>query len=595
MDDDTTRSSLAAAVADGVSSDADGAAADEQSAASDTDADTDWLRLRALVRLVAVVREFLPLALTYLRDRRRFLLFGRRRQVTADQQTARAERLLDSLVALGPTFIKLGQILSTRPDALPRTYIDVLSRLQDRVPADDWDEVRPVVESDLGPVDEVFDDFDTEPISGASLGQVYTARVDGQQVAVKVLRPDIRPRVEADLRVIDALMPLLTATAPQGQAYTLQNLGREFADAIREEMDYAHEAAMLRTIRDNFADDESIIVPEVLVDHSSPRVLTMEYVDGIKIDDVDALDEAGIDRTALIRRLESAYIQMILEDGVFHADPHPGNLAVKRDGSIVFYDFGMTGRVSQELQNNILDFYVAIARDDIDGVIDAFVAMDALDPTADRELMREVFDLAIESFRGNDLDDYRIEQLVGEFQSNIYEFPLRLPQQVALIVRVTTVLDGVAGTLDPEFDVIALITDYVREEGYGEEGVKRVVESTQKEIQATAQSLVRVPPKLERVLDRAERGNLALGIVLAGGREEPWDRFAKRLCLGILLAASVAATLLLVATTTGPVPLVAAAGTAVLCLLFAQSLRGKRGLRVSPQFTRQEMRQRRRE
>ena len=553
------------------------------------------VNLRAYWRFLVVARQFLPLLLAYARDRRRFLLFGGRRQVDSETRRRRARALLDSMLTLGPTFIKLGQLLSTRPDVLPPEYVEEFEDLQDNVPPAPWAGAKQVLEEDLGPIEGRFADFDTEAISGASLGQVYVASVDGQQVAVKVLRPDIRPRVEADLRVIDALMPLLTATAPQGQAYTLQNLGREFADAIREEMDYAHEAAMLQTIRDNFADDDSIIVPEVLVGHSSPRVLTMEYVDGIKIDDVDALDDAGIDRTALIRRLESAYIQMILEDGVFHADPHPGNLAVKRDGSVVFYDFGMTGHVSQELQNNILDFYVAIARDDIDGVIDAFVAMDALDPTADRELMREVFDLAIESFRGNDLDDYRIEQLVGEFQSNIYEFPLRLPQQVALIVRVTTVLDGVAGTLDPDFDVIALITDYVREEGYGEEGVKRAVESTQKEIQATARSLVRVPPKLERVLDRAERDSLALGVVLAGGREEPWDRFAKRLCLGILLAASVAATLLLVATTTGPVPLVAAAGTAVLGLLFAQSLRGKRGLRVSPQFTRQEIRQRRRE
>jgi predicted unusual protein kinase regulating ubiquinone biosynthesis (AarF/ABC1/UbiB family) len=557
--------------------------------------DTRWVRLRALLRIWVVVYEFLPLVVTYLRDRRRFLLFGRRRHVTVDQQTARAERLLESLVTLGPTFIKLGQVLSTRPDALPGAYIDVLSRLQDRVPPADWEDVRTVVEHDLGPVDDRFESFDTDPISGASLGQVYVARVDGEKVAVKVLRPNIRTRVEADLRVIQVLVPLLLASAPEGQAYTLRNLAREFSETIREEMDYAHEAAMLREIRANFADNDAVRIPAVFDSHSSSRVLTMEYVDGIKIDDVDALDEAGVDRTALIRRLQSAYIQMIIEDGVFHADPHPGNLAVKPDGSVVFYDFGMTGQVSEALQNHIIDFYIGIAQDDIDAVIDAFIAMDALDPAADRELMREVFDIAIESFRGKDLDDYRIQRLVGEFQANIYEFPLRLPQNVALIVRVTTVLDGVAQTLDPEFDVIALITEYVREEGYAEEGARRVVESTTQQLQMSAQSLVRVPPKLDRVLSQAERENLRAAIVLAGGKEAPFDALAQRLTYGILFGASILTTLLLLATTTGPVPIAAGVGTLVVGLLFVRSFSGRRGLGVTPQFTRQELRQRRQE
>ena len=571
-----------------------GADADADADTVDT-ADTRWIRLRALARIWVVVYAFLPLVVTYLRDRRRFLLFGRRRQVTVEQQTASAERLLNSLVSLGPTFIKLGQVMSTRPDALPGAYIEVLSRLQDRVPPDDWEEVRTVVEADVGPVEEAFEAFDTDPISGASLGQVYTARVDDEKVAVKVLRPNIRPRVEADLRVINVLLPLLLASAPEGQAYTLENLAREFTETIREEMDYAHEAAMLREIRENFADDDDVVIPAVVDSHSSSRVLTMEYVGGIKIDDVDALDEAGIDRTALIRRLEEAYIQMIIEDGVFHADPHPGNLAVKPDGSVVFYDFGMTGQVSAALQDHIIDFYIGIARDDIDAVIDAFIAMDALDPAADRELMREVFDIAIERFRGEDFDEYRIQRLVGEFQANIYEFPLRLPQNVALIVRVTTVLDGVAQTLDPEFDVIALITEYVREEGYGEEGVRRVVEATTDQLQASAQSLGRVPPKLDRVLSRAEREKLRAAIVLGGGREEPYDAFARRLTYGILFGTGVVTTLLLVATTADLVSVAAGVGTAVVGLLFVRSFRSRRGTRISPQFTRQELRQRRRE
>ncbi|MFB6083654.1 MAG: ABC1 kinase family protein [Halorientalis sp.] len=571
----------------------DASAGSRSAGGPDTTAPTDdgWLRLRVAWRLVVVTWQFLPLLVAYARDRRRFLLFGRGREVDAETRVARAEELLETLVTLGPTFIKVGQILSTRPDVLPGPYIAVLQRLQDRVPPADWDEVEPIVEAEVGPVDEAFERFDTEPISGASLGQVYTARLDGQRVAVKVLRPNIRRRVAADLRVIEALTPLLIRGAEPGQAFTLENLADEFAATIREEMDYVHEARMLRTVRENFADDDGVRVPAVVDSHSGPRVLTMEYVEGTKITDVDRLEALGIDRTALVERLFDAYIEMVLEDGVFHADPHPGNLAVQPDGTIVFYDFGITGTVSERLQEQIFEFYVSIARDDVDGIIDSFVAMGALDPTADRRLMREMFEVVIESFRGREVDQYRVQQLVAEFQAELYEFPLRLPQELALIVRITTVLEGVCRTLDPEFDLIELVTEYVREEGYASRGVRELLDRAGEEVQATAEALLVTGPKLERTLDRAARDDLTVRTAL-GDEEGLFDRLAKRAVLGLGFAASAVAALILFVAGDGTAAAVAASGAGLAVVGLYRSLRSPSGISAEPQFTRQNLRAR---
>jgi predicted unusual protein kinase regulating ubiquinone biosynthesis (AarF/ABC1/UbiB family) len=455
-----------------------------------------------------------------------------------------------------------------------------------------------VLEAELGPVDEQFETFDTEPISGASLGQVYRATHDGEEVAVKVLRPAIRPRVEADLRVIDALVPLLARFAPPGQAFTMENLAAEFAATIREEMDYGHEARMLETVRANFADDPNVVVPATVPERSTGRVLTMAFVEGTKIDTVDDLDAMGVDREALVERLELVYIQMILEDGVFHADPHPGNLAVKPDGSIVFYDFGITGRIGPDLQEHILDLYVGLATDDTDAVIDSFVAMGALDPAADRDLMREVFDLAIDSFRGGGIDEYRVQEIVSQFQGTLYEFPFRLPPDLALIVRVSTVLEGVVRTLHEDFEFIEMITEYVRErEDVGALGREAVLGRLWQEATATAGATATLPTRLDRTLDRVRRDDAVATVHL----EDPADRL-DRLALGVVyglaVAGGVTATVILYVAADQTAAGAAGAATVLAGLLYIRTRRrdaGDRSLQAAGQMAQRGVGRRRRE
>jgi predicted unusual protein kinase regulating ubiquinone biosynthesis (AarF/ABC1/UbiB family) len=550
------------------------------------------VNLRAYWRFVLVTWQFLPLALAYARDRRKYLLFGGRREVTAAQRRDRAAALLSSMLTLGPTFIKLGQLLSTRPDVLPPEYIDEFTKLQDRVPPADWDDARVVLEEELGPVDDRFAEFETDPISGASLGQVYRAAVDGEPVAVKVRRPGVETLVEADLRVIRWTLPLVRRFVGEARSFSLETLADEFEKTIREEMDYERERAMLVEIRENFADDDRIRIPEAIPALSSRRVLTMEYVDGTKISDLEDLDDLGLDRTVVAETLQETYLKMIVEDGVFHADPHPGNLAVRDDGTVVFYDFGMSGRVDPFIQEKIVEFYMAVARQDTGAILDTLIEMGTLSPEADREVMSQVMELAIADARGEDIEQYRVQQIIQQVEDTIYEFPLRLPPNLALVLRVATVVEGVCVTLDPDFDFIEVATDYLRSQGYIEESARGYIEDRATEARELGESLVRVPPKLEDTLDRANRGDITVQLELSN-EERGLEKLAKRIVLGALLSATVVASAVLFAFSTPTatvVALVAAIPVAVLLLL---SFRRRKTVRARPQFTRQQLRERR--
>ena len=551
------------------------------------------MNLRAYWRFVVVAYQFLPLIVAYARDRRRFLLFGGSRQVSPEQRRKRAASLLDSLLTLGPTFIKLGQLLSTRPDILPPEYIDEFSKLQDSVPPAPWDEARLVLEEELGPVEERFAEFETEAISGASLGQVYYAEIDGQPVAVKIRRPGVKDLVESDLKVIRWSLPILIRFVGDAQAFSLETLADEFDRTIRQEMDYNREARMLTEIKANFEDNDDIRIPAVIGTHSTGRVLTMEYVPGTKISDVEELDSHHVDRTELAETLQRAYLDMIVEDGVFHADPHPGNLAVQDDGTLVFYDFGMSGYVDPFIQDKIVDFYTAVAAQDIDAILDTLIEMGTLSPEADRQVMSDVMELAIADARGEDVEQYRVQQIVQQVEDTIYEFPLRLPSNLALVLRVATVVEGVCVTLDPDFDFISVATTYLNEQGYIEAGVRDFVEDRVTEGRDAVESSVRIPPKIESALDRVEREDFHIRADIEDS-EQVIERLGKRLVLGLALAAGGISTAMLYSFQPGETLAIAIAATLTTFVgfLLYRSFRKRRGIRAKPQFTRQNLRER---
>ncbi|MFB6197578.1 MAG: ABC1 kinase family protein, partial [Halobacteriaceae archaeon] len=397
----------------------------------------------------------------------------------------------------------------------------------------------------------------------------------------------------ADLRVIRWWLPMLLWFVDDSRAFSLRNLADEFEQTIHEEMDYVRERNMLLSIRSNFADEEGVIIPDTVDSRCGERVLTMEYVPGTKISRVDELDERGIDRRALARRLQRAYLKMIIDDGIFHADPHPGNLAVQSDGTIVFYDFGMSGTVDEFVQDKIIQFYIAVARQEIDQILDALIEMGTLSPNADRATMAEVMELAIRDARGEAVEQYRVQQLVKRVENTIYEFPLRLPANLALVLRVATVVEGVCVTLDEDFDFISVATEYLTERGYREESIRNTIEETRDLITDSSTSMLSIPPKLERALDRVERENLHVRADIEDSNGVI-DRLALRVVLGMLLSSALFASALLFAFRPGEyiLPTLAIVGAALFAILLYRSFTKQRGIRTTPQFTRYNLRER---
>jgi len=285
---------------------------------------------------------------------------------------------------------------------------------------------------------------------------------------------------------------------------------------------------------------------------------------------------------------------MIIEDGTFHADPHPGNLAVAEDGSIIFYDFGMSGRVDPYIQEKIVDFYAAVAEQNTEAILDALVEMGTLSPTADRQVMGQVMELAIEDARGEDIEQYRVQQIIEQVEGTIYEFPLRLPRNLALVLRVATVVEGVCVTLDPDFDFISVATEYLTEQGYREETVRRVAEGAAQQVQDTASALVTVPPKLDTTLDRLNAENLTVNVNIEDD-DDVLRRFARRLILGIFVAVGVLSTSIVYSFGSDPriAATILAVTGAVAFMLYRAFKRRRAGLGAKPQFTRQNMRNRR--
>jgi len=540
---------------------------------------------RAYWRLTKALLRFLPLALAYARDRNRWLLFGPGRDTTPEQQRRRARRLKDTLIDLGPTYIKLGQVLSTRPDVVPQTHIDELVQLQDDVPPAPYDDVERIIEEDIGNPDEVFETFERDAISGASLGQVHVAYLRGERVAVKVRRPGVEDLVNADLRALNLLLPLVRRVAramgEEAHADSMEGLAEDFERRIKQEMDYAREKAMLDEIRGNFEGDDRVRMPETHDGVCSRRVLTMEHLRGTKINDVDRLERLGHDTDRIARDLEKVYLKMTLVDGVFHGDPHPGNLAVDADGRIVIYDFGMSGRLSPSLQDTFVDFYLAASNEDAEGVIDAMVEMGTLDRDVDRGLMVEVIEIAIEDLSGGDVDEMRAQQLLDEVEETVYEYPLRIPSYVALGLRVSTIIEGVCLELDPEFDFLGVAREFFIEEGFVQKEVRGRAVQAWEDLKETLRSVARTPSKLETGLDKIGRDDVEVVVDVDDSREHI-EKLGRRLSYAIVGGASIVGATVLAHGETGYAPYLAGFGVVVLYLL-RQSFRKERGV-TGPEY-----------
>jgi predicted unusual protein kinase regulating ubiquinone biosynthesis (AarF/ABC1/UbiB family) len=413
------------------------------------------------VRLIVIAVRVGPLILSFRRDWVRWIVFGGPTPRSAAFHRRRAERIARTLAALGPTFIKMAQLIGSRTDLFPEPYVGALASLMDRVPATPWPRIeRQLVESYGRPVDAVFERFDRVPIASASIGQVHEAWVGGRHVAVKVLRPGVGPLIVADVAACRHLLDAvewLFATNPRVRRAIRQYriVMEEFAYRVTEEIDYRTEAAHAIEIRENFEGTAGIVVPEVMQPLVRQRVLVMEFMDGDPLDALGPRVASGeIDVTTLVRRLIEAYTSMMMVDGLFQADPHPRNLKVAPDGSLVLLDFGMVVRVPRGVRQVLLGTILATIRKDVDGVVDGFIALALLAPDATREQLRVVVQLLLEIAAGNTTTLERIELLSNRVMGNLYESPVSLPSSMVYFARTAALIEGIGTRYDPRFNPV---------------------------------------------------------------------------------------------------------------------------------------------
>lgn len=413
-----------------------------------------------LIRACFIIAKLAPFLWVYLTQRRLFVLFGPSRRIKPERHQALARRLRERIASLGPTFIKLSQIISSRADVLPQAYLVELRRLQDEVPPIETSLVRSVIEEELGKaVEDVFQDLSEEALAAASLGQVHRAVYRGEQVVVKVLRPGVEEVINTDLRITRRLLGILTRLFSSHHLVTLSRIVDEFARIIREEMDFTKEAANIETFRRNFKANPNLVVPEVYPELNTRRVLVLRFYQGTRVDMLAA--GTGIDVARVLENLVEIYGQQVLLDGFFHADPHPGNILITQEGKIVLVDYGMVITIEEEMRQHLVRIAMAAAERDVDTVMESFYALGLVDPEVSFAVVRDAAQTVMDIFDRRTISQKRIQEVTEEILETFYTFPLRLPSHLVYLFKTAVVLEGLGLNYDPTYNLLTAGTPVV--------------------------------------------------------------------------------------------------------------------------------------
>ena len=435
-------------------------------AAIDTERkDHDFLfKKPSILLIIKTILKLVPV-IVYLRKDRREWVKKEGRNVNEKKFRKHAERALKTFVDLGPSYIKLGQWLSSRADLLPQPYLDVLESLQDDVSPEPFSDVRPILEKELGCLAEVFDYFDPASISGASLGQVYRAGYKGQEVVVKISRPNIEETIGQNIYILKKLLPIATRFIDENLRFSAEGMLSQFIETVYEEMDYRIEARNLIQIKNNLKGDKSVIIPKVYLDRTSRHVITLEYLPGIKVTDIKTLDKHEIDRAKLVYRIHRLFFKMLLRHSIFHADPHPGNISITSNGTIILYDFGMVGKLDDETRRRLVRLYLGLVDKDPVRTTDVLMELGTLETSVDRRLVEKGLELSIQSLHGKKVDRMEVKALQDLANKTLSRFPFRLPKNLALYMRMASILEGIYHYHDVKFQFVRVLVSLLEEEG----------------------------------------------------------------------------------------------------------------------------------
>lgn len=428
------------------------------------------------------------------------------------RRRAQAVWIRESFLNLGPTFIKIGQFFSTRADLFPTEYVEELSKLQDKVPAFGYQKIEAIIQQDFGhSIPELYSSFDPIPLAAASLGQVHKAQLySGEVVVAKVQRPALKKLFAIDLDILKGITRYFHNHPDWGRGRDWLGIYDECCRTLYEEIDYLQEGRNADTFRRNFRDQDWVYTPRVYWRYTSPRVLTLEYVPGIKISDYEALEAAGLDRKLLARLGAKAYLHQLLDNGFFHADPHPGNIAVSPTGGLIFYDFGMMGQVKPVTREKLLQTFFGIAQKDADQVVNSLVELGALAPVEDMGPVRRSIQYMLDHFMDQPFENQSVAQISDDLYEISYNQPFRFPATFTFVMRAFSTLEGVGKGLDPDFNFMEVARPFATElmANGNRSNNDSIFSELGRQAAQVGGTALGLPRRIEHTLEKLEQGDI---------------------------------------------------------------------------------------
>jgi ubiquinone biosynthesis protein len=482
-------------------------------------------------------------------------MIARKRREKIDT-LSRAERVRMVLEELGPTFIKMGQILSTRPDLLPVDVINELIKLQDHVPSFAFDDVKKIVQEELkSRLDEIFEFFEQEPLASASIGQVHRARLSsGEDVVVKIQRPGIGKIIEVDLEIMLHLAMLMERHLKGMEVYRPTRIIEEFSRTLEKELNFSIEASHMEQFSMQFINDSSVYIPRVYNEYTTSKVLTMEYVNGIKASDVESLEKAGLDRAEIARRGFDLIMKQVFIHGFFHADPHPGNIFILPDNVICYLDFGMMGRIGRRMRETFSDLLESVVRRDEEKAAEALISLTTSDEESDiKALEKDIADFIAGHFYKS-LAELDLGKLLQHLLEMAAKHHLTIPADIFVMIKALSTAEGLGRMLDPGFNAARQATPFMRRIHMERMHPKRIALEMIDAGKEIFKLVKDVPGEVREILKQARKGRVKIEFEHRG--LEPMmstlDRISNRLAFAIVLASLVVGSSLIVLSNIPP-------------------------------------------
>ncbi|NOQ36174.1 MAG: ubiquinone biosynthesis protein UbiB [Methylococcaceae bacterium] len=465
------------------------------------------------------------------------------------------QRMRCALEELGPTFVKLGQILATRSDLFSPAYIAEFEKLQDAAPPIPFEELREQLEEDLGAsVEEVFLSFDKKAFAAASIAQVHRARLkNGVEVIVKIRRPNLRRIIEADLRLLQRIVDIIEVDAPELRRYHPKEVVRQFTRSLRQELDLATEARNSERIAENFVDDEYIVIPEIYWEWTCERLNVQEYIPGIQARNLAAMDAAGLDKKVLAERGANAVMKMIIEDGFFHADPHAGNILFLPDNKLVFIDFGMVGRLTLDRRDQVVGLLFGMINNAPSKVVEILEDWSDNINTDEQTLTLEI-EMFVDQYSSLSIKELNLTRMMVDLMSLLRDHKLILPADLALLIKTYITLDGLGRYLDPDGNTLLYIAPYIQKIMVARYKPEAVAKRGWRNLVSVVDLLNSLPKELHKLLRASRKGAIQVEVNVRHLNQlvEKTDRAMNRLAMALVTSALIIATSIVMSVKGGP-------------------------------------------